>query len=212
MEEMKTGGIVLCGGASSRMEYPKALLPVGKELMLQRVVRIVSSSVDPVAVIASPDQELPRLPADVPIFYDREPLAGPLAAIGQGLEVFEGKCDAVFITGCDTPLLQETLIQQLVTLLGRHQLAMVREGERFHPLAAVYRVSLLETVQQLLSQGRRRAFDLVEAADAVFLETDQLEISDPGLRSLRNINTRAQYRELLAELNLLESTPLPFAE
>ena len=31
--------IVLCGGRSSRMGTPKALLPFGPELMLQRVVR-----------------------------------------------------------------------------------------------------------------------------------------------------------------------------
>lgn len=194
------------------MNYPKALLPLGKELMLQRVVRIVSSSVQPVAVIASPDQALPPLPSDVQIFFDQEPLAGPLSAIGQGLEVLSGQCDAVFVSGCDTPLLQDTLIQQLIGLLEQHQLAMVREGERFHPLAAVYQISLRETIEQLLSQGRRRAVDLVEAADAVFLEAEELEKTDPGLRSLRNINTRAQYRELLTELDLLDSTPPPFAD
>ena len=38
-------GIVLCGGRSSRMGYPKALLPFGPELMVQRVVRIASEIV-----------------------------------------------------------------------------------------------------------------------------------------------------------------------
>ena len=38
---MKTAGIVLCGGRSSRMGRPKAWLPFGGELMLQRIVRIL---------------------------------------------------------------------------------------------------------------------------------------------------------------------------
>ena len=34
------GGIVLCGGKSSRMGQPKYTLPFGDEVLLQRIVRI----------------------------------------------------------------------------------------------------------------------------------------------------------------------------
>jgi molybdopterin-guanine dinucleotide biosynthesis protein A len=210
--ELKIGGIVLCGGASSRMNYPKALLPLGQEVMLQRVVRIIGSCVSPLAVMASPDQQLPTLPAGVPVYFDREPLEGPLAAIGQGLEALHGKCEAVFISGCDTPLIETAMIERLCSRLGNNQLAMVREGDRLHPLAAIYRVSLLETIQQLLSQGKRRPIDLVAQVDSVFLETTELQEIDPGLRSLRNINTRAQYQALLNELEITDSTVLPFSD
>ena len=37
---MKRGGIVLCGGKSTRMGRDKATLPFGPELMLERVVRL----------------------------------------------------------------------------------------------------------------------------------------------------------------------------
>ncbi|QDU51532.1 molybdenum cofactor guanylyltransferase [Gimesia panareensis] len=210
--ELKVGGIVLCGGASARMNYPKALLPLGNEVMLQRVVRIVSSCAHPVAVIASPEQELPPLASDVQTAFDREPLSGPLAAIGQGLELLQGNCDAVLVSGCDTPLIQEVVLRRLLTILDTHQLAMVREGDRLHPLAAVYRISLIEPIQHMLSQGKRRLMDLVEQVDSVFLETGELQTLDPGLRSLRNINTRAQYLELLSELDLRDATSLPFAD
>jgi CTP:molybdopterin cytidylyltransferase MocA len=39
---MNAAGIVLCGGKSTRMGSPKALLPFGVETMLQRVVRLGS--------------------------------------------------------------------------------------------------------------------------------------------------------------------------
>ena len=210
--ELKIGGIVLCGGASSRMNYPKALLPLGQEVLLQRVVRIIGSCVSPVAVMASPDQQLPTLPPGVPVHFDREPLEGPLAAIGQGLEALHGKCEAVFVSGCDTPLIQTSMIDSLSAKLGTSQLAMVREGDRLHPLAAIYRVSLLETIQQLLSQGKRRPLDLVAQVDSAFLEASELQEIDPGLQCLRNINTRAQYQALLNELEITDSTILPFSD
>ena len=45
---MTAGGIVLCGGKSTRMGRSKALLPFGPETMLQRVVRLLGSVVQPI--------------------------------------------------------------------------------------------------------------------------------------------------------------------
>ena len=47
-----TGGVVLCGGKSTRMGQSKAMLPFGNELLLQRVVRILGEVVSPIVVVA----------------------------------------------------------------------------------------------------------------------------------------------------------------
>ena len=52
---MTVGGIVLCGGQSKRMGRPKAWLPFAGELMLPRVVRLLRTSVEPVVVVAAPE-------------------------------------------------------------------------------------------------------------------------------------------------------------
>ncbi len=67
---MNAGGIVLCGGRSTRMGSPKALLPFGSETMLQRVVRLLGSVVSPIVVVAAPDQQLPPLPQGIVITRD----------------------------------------------------------------------------------------------------------------------------------------------
>jgi len=211
-KELKVGGIILCGGESSRMDYPKALLPLGSELMLQRVVRIVSSVVSPVIIVASREQELPQLPESVTVIFDRESGAGPLSAIGQGLAALQGQCDAAFVSGCDTPLIQVEFITKIVSALAENQLVMVREGKWYHPLAAVYRTSLIEPVQHLLSLNRRRPIDLAETVDSCFLDVEKLREVDPHLRGLQNINTRAQYFELLRETGLENATRLPFED
>ncbi|MFH1302951.1 MAG: molybdenum cofactor guanylyltransferase [Planctomycetota bacterium] len=208
--ELKVGGIILCGGESSRMNYPKALLPLGKELLLQRVVRIVSSVVSPVIVVAAPGQELPELSKSVNVIFDREPGAGPLSAIGQGLAALQGQCDAAFVSACDTPLIQTEFISKIISALAENQLVMVQEGKWYHPLAAVYRVSLVEPIQHLLSENRRRPIDLTESVRACFLDAETLRDVDPQLRGLQNINTRAQYFDLLRETGLEHATRLPF--
>jgi len=67
---MTIGGVVLCGGKSTRMGSPKALLPFGPETMLQRVVRLLGTVVSPIVVVAATGQDLPPLPASVILTRD----------------------------------------------------------------------------------------------------------------------------------------------
>src|SRR5690349_21785016 len=83
---VSAGGIVLCGGQSKRMGQPKAWLPFGGELMLPRVVRLLSEAVRPVVVVAAPGQDLPPLPADVAVVRDEERGRGPLQGLAAGLD------------------------------------------------------------------------------------------------------------------------------
>ncbi|WP_417378992.1 molybdenum cofactor guanylyltransferase [Gimesia sp.] len=208
--QIKVGGIILCGGDSLRMNYPKALLPLGQELMLQRVIRIVSDVVSPVIVVASRDQVLPEIPDSVRVIYDVNPGAGPLPAIAQGLRELELDCQAAFVSACDTPLIQKNMIQAILSRLTNHDLAMVREGQWYHPLAAVYRTSLVEMIGEMLAANIQRPIDLAERAHSAFLDVEELRSLDPQLHGLRNINTREQYFELLREMGLEATTRVPF--
>src|SRR6202043_2693954 len=77
-ETMTAGGIVLCGGRSTRMGAPKASLPFGPETMLQRVVRLLGNVVAPIVVVAAREQILPELPDDAIITRDEREQRGPL--------------------------------------------------------------------------------------------------------------------------------------
>ncbi|WP_278468415.1 molybdenum cofactor guanylyltransferase [Gimesia maris] len=206
----QVGGIILCGGESLRMNYPKALLPLGQELMLQRVIRIVSEVVSPVIIVASRDQELPEIPDSIRVVYDVNPGAGPLPAIALGLRELALDCQAAFVSACDTPLIHKDIIQAILSKLAEHDLAMVREGQWYHPLAAVYRTSLVETIEEMLAARIQRPIDLAERVNSAFLDVEELRSIDPQLHGLRNINTREQYFELLRETGLEATTRVPF--
>src|SRR5579862_2707214 len=101
----KVGGIILCGGQSKRMGRPKAWLPFGPELMLQRVVRILAMAVQPLVVVAAPDQEVPPLPPGLMLARDSKPGCGPLEGLSTGLAALGSTCDAAYMSSCDVPLL-----------------------------------------------------------------------------------------------------------
>src|SRR5262245_46303417 len=90
------GGIILAGGKSTRMGLAKATLPFGPELMLQRVVRLLNSIVQPIVVVAAPNQELPSLPSDVFIARDEREARGPLEGLAAGLSTLTPHANAAY--------------------------------------------------------------------------------------------------------------------
>src|SRR3954468_6744923 len=99
-DNITVGGIVLCGGQSSRMGRPKAWLPFGDELMLPRVVRLLSEVVRPIIVVAAPERKVPPVPADVQVVRDEAKGRGPLQGLAAGLVALEGQADAAYLSSC----------------------------------------------------------------------------------------------------------------
>src|SRR5687768_8310177 len=149
---MRKGALILCGGKSSRMGRDKATLPFGPELMLQRVVRVVSKAVplQNIAVVAAPNQPLPPLPREVIVAHDREAHRGPLQGLATGLQALGDRVDAAYATACDVPLLVPAFIERMFALLSDFDVAVPVDGEFHHPLAAVYRPAVLPHIGRLL--------------------------------------------------------------
>ncbi|MGQ9573716.1 MAG: molybdenum cofactor guanylyltransferase [Thermoguttaceae bacterium] len=199
---MHCGGIVLCGGRSGRMGWPKPALPFGPEPMLRRVVRLLGEAVEPVVVAASPGQELPALPADVLVVRDRCEGRGPLEGLYVGLAALPGTVEAAYATGCDAPLLVPGFVRRLIELAAGYQIAVPVSGAFYHPLAAVYRRSVLGPIETLIRGGRLRPaflFDMVPTRRVAVAELVQV---DPDLGSLKNVNDPSDYVEALGQAGL----------
>ncbi len=192
------GGIILCGGRSSRMGRPKLALPFGPELLLQRVTRILLEVVSPVVVVAASGQELPPLPTGVRVLRDEREGLGPLGGLAVGLGAIRGQVDAAFVTACDTPLLMPAFARFMIQSLGEHDLVIPRDGKFHHPLAAVYRTNLEDKVRALIAAERMRPVFLVEEAKSREIPVDELRSVDPELQSLQNTNTPEAYAAALA--------------
>jgi molybdopterin-guanine dinucleotide biosynthesis protein A len=195
------GGIVLCGGKSSRMGTSKALLPFGPETMLQRVVRLLREVVAPIVVVAASDQELPGLPADVIVTRDEQQGRGPLEGLRAGLKALPADVDAAYVTSCDVPLLEIGFVRQMLDLARGHDIAVMEIDGFTHPLSAIYRRTTLPDVERLLAQDRLRPAFLFDAVKTRRVRPDEIT-ADPNLRTLRNLNTREDYERALADAGL----------
>ena len=199
---MTSAGIVLCGGKSTRMGAPKATLPFGPETMLQRVVRLLGTVVEPSVVVAARDQELPELPPAVSITRDEQDARGPLEGLRAGMKALPAAADAAYVTSCDVPLLVPAFVQRMIELLGEHDIAVMEIDGFTHPLSAVYRRTTLAHIEELLAHDRLRPAFLFDAVRTRRVRTDEMRVADPELHTLRNLNTREDYLAALAEAGL----------
>jgi molybdopterin-guanine dinucleotide biosynthesis protein A len=197
---MKVGGIVLCGGRSQRMGKSKAWLPVGREYLLQRVVRVVVSRVDPVVVAARPGQELPRLPDGVDVAYDAVVDRGPLVGLAAGFSALPADCAAAFVVSCDHPLLKPAFIGRLLELLGNRAGVVPVHQERWYPLTAVYRLGTRTILDEMLTGEDLRVREFARRCHPRFVTADDLTHVDPDLDSLRNVNDPDDYDRVIEML------------
>ena len=195
---MNAGAIVLCGGKSTRMGTPKALLPFGPETMLQRVVRLLGAAVSPIVVVAAVDQPLPELPRQVIVAHDEQEGRGPLEGLRAGLKALPTHVDAAYVTSCDVPLLEPGFVREMLDFANGFDIAVMEIDGFPHPLSAVYRRAVLSHIEDLLAADRLRPVFLFNRVRTRRVRPDEIT-ADPELQTLRNLNTREDYQQALAD-------------
>jgi len=192
------------------MGRPKAHLPFGDELLLQRVVRRLSEVTSPIVVVRAPGQDLPSLPPDVLIAEDPVEGRGPLQGISVGLAELVGVADAAFVSSTDAPFVEPALVRFLADLRGdAYDIVVPRAGGHFHPLAAVYGLSVVPEIEALLAADRLRPFFLFERVRTLIVPEERLREApcvtvrpDGEILALRNLNTPEDHLAALEDAGL----------
>jgi len=194
--------VVLAGGKSSRMGRPKALLPFHGEPLIGHIVRRLRHVFSDIVVVAAPKQELPRLPAT--LVRDDVPFQGPVGGIYYGLKAARGKF--CFVTSCDVAFLNFSLISHLLSHITDHDVVVPYWENRYQPLHAVYRRSVLPLLEDQLERGELRPIFLYDKGRTRKLDQEEIRRFDPEGLSFLNMNTQEEYEAALARWEERHST------
>lgn len=181
--------VVLTGGKSSRMGRPKALLPFDGEPLIVHVVRALKKMFAETVVVAAPDQELPSLPAV--LVRDEVAYQGPVSGIYHGLKA--ATKEVCFVTSCDAPFLNLQLISQLLAQISDCDVVVPYWQQRFQPLHAVYRTSVVPLLKDQLERGELRPIFLYDKVRTRKIQGDEIRQLDPEGWSFLNMNSPAEY-------------------
>jgi len=182
--------VILTGGKSSRMGQPKALLPFDDEPLIAHIIRRLGRIFAETVVVAAPDQELPPLPAA--LVHDQVAYQGPVSGIYHGLKA--ATKEVCFVTSCDAPFLNLTLISHLLSQITDWDVVVPFWQERFQPLHAVYRRSVAPLLHEQLERSELRPISLYPKVRTREISEDEVRRFDPEGLSFLNMNTPQDYQ------------------
>lgn len=196
--------IVLTGGKSSRMGRPKALLLFDGEPLILHLVRTLGRLFAEIVVVAAPGGQFVELSSllcsrpnqpEVILVSDEVAHQGPVGGMYYGLKAAKGGLS--FITSCDVPFLNLTLISYLISQISNYDVVVPYWEGRFQPLCAVYRKSVVPRLQEQLERGELRPIFLYEKVRTCKVAEDEIRRFDPEGLSFLNMNTPEDYQAAL---------------
>jgi molybdopterin-guanine dinucleotide biosynthesis protein A len=193
--------VVLAGGKSSRMGRPKSLLLFDGQPLIVHIARALERLFPEMVIVAAPEQELPPLPAI--LARDEVPYQGPVGGIYYGLKAANGKF--CFVTSCDVAFLNPSLISHLISQISDYDVVVPHWQNRFQPLHAVYRTSVLPLLKEQLDREELRPIFLFDKVRTRKVGEDEIKIFDPDGLSFLNMNTPDDYEQALRRWNELKS-------
>jgi len=183
-------GVVLAGGASRRFGRPKARAEIDGSSLAERSIAALRAAGLPVGLVTA-DEDLART-LDVPSRPDLEPGLGPLGGLWTALEwAAERRETAVFLLGCDMPLVTSDLVRLIVDRSGPAVAAAPMGPDGVQPLCALYTLACLPAVRERALSEDRSLRGLLSAVEAVEIGEGEVgAVSDPET-VFWNVNTEA---------------------
>lgn len=137
---MRPVGVVLAGGAGSRIGGEKALVPFEGVPLLERALRTLGAVGLRRAVVAKPDTLLPPLGADVALWHEPREPRHPAVGIAHALACADGA--PVLCLAVDLPLLDPNLLRLLLDADdGAVDCVVARARGSVEPLCAIWHPS-----------------------------------------------------------------------
>lgn len=188
---VSTLGIILAGGLARRMGGgDKCLLPLVGKTLLQRVIERAQPQVSTLLLNAN-GSSLRFARTRLTVIADAFPQnPGAMAGIHAGLKWMQNhspETEWLVSFASDTPFFPRTLVTELhqAAMAKNTQLAIATSKGRVHPTFALWHISLLDKIEQLLNRGETpRLQEWVDQQDVAYVDF-AAETYDPFF----NINT-----------------------
>jgi molybdenum cofactor guanylyltransferase len=187
-------GLVLAGGASTRMRTDKALLDYHGQPQVRWAFELLAKFCAATFVSVRPDQREDPSRAGLPQIVDRQPGIGPIAGISAAL--LEHPKAAWLVLACDLPFLTEETLQHLIAHRNPHKVATAYRSAHDglpEPLCAIWEPGAREPLLAYIASGKQCPRKFLINADAALLDLAERAALD-------NVNTREEFDAAAAAL------------
>ncbi|MBL8267308.1 NTP transferase domain-containing protein [Steroidobacter sp.] len=194
-------GLVLAGGASTRMQRDKAAIEYHGQSQLHWTFHLLSHVCAATFVSVRPDQREDPTRVGFPQIVDRQPGIGPIAGISAALAAHPKA--AWLVVACDLPFLNEHTLRHLVEHRDVRKLATAYKSSHDglpEPLCAIWEPASREPLLAHLAAGKQCPRKFLINAESLLLDL-------PDARALDNVNTTDEYRATVAAFGGSAASP-----
>jgi molybdopterin-guanine dinucleotide biosynthesis protein A len=180
-------GLVLAGGASTRMRTDKAALQYHGQPQLQWAFELVSKFCAGSFVSVRPDQRNDTARAGHPQIVDRQPGIGPIAGIAAAL--LEHPKAAWLVLACDLPFLTDRTLEHLIAQRDASKIATAYRSTHDglpEPLCAIWEPTARELVTAYIASGK-------QCPRKFLIDSDTKLLDLPERQALDNVNTVEEF-------------------
>lgn len=185
------GAIILAGGESSRLGFPKPLLELNGRPLVEIIVSRLALLFEEITAVTDCED----LFADLPVKLTGDLLTGceksPLRGIHAGLSV--SRLPYQFVVACDMPFINLELVRYMAAFAPDYDAVVPRIGDHFQPLHAFYSRSSIGSIRRFIEGGRCKVIDYYDTIRMRPVSYPEVARFDPGQRSFFNINTWDDY-------------------
>lgn len=195
-----SGGLILCGGLSSRMGTEKARLRFPGGTLLERVLERLRGVAAPVTLSLSAGQAVPALPPGVLTVRDSAARQGPLQGLLDGFRSLEGRCARVVVMAVDLPFFSREWMARLLDGLDGtppHRACLYEWDGFANALTAAYDMALLPKLERLVAEGLRRPMFLSRDEPTRIIRVPPAGEADGAGHPLTDVDTPEAYRAAL---------------
>lgn len=190
---------VLAGGDSKRMKRDKALMRLGPDVMIVKVVESLRELFDDIVIVTNTPKVYAPLLDGVSFTKDiiNTPQKNSLVGLYTGLKV--SKTPYTFVVACDMPFLNSSLIKFMIENIIDEDIIIPLLGKYYEPLHAIYHKNCLNYIEYLLNTHQYSIKKLIYSGKFTVktIGEDIIKKYDPRELSFLNINTPDEYIKAL---------------
>lgn len=178
----KLGGILLCGGKSSRMGKDKALLEIKNKPMVSYPLKVLQQFCSGILISAN-DSRLNFF--GYPIIRDEIKDIGPIGGIQACLK--QSMYTQNLVLACDMPFITGELVSKMIAKAEKYDAVVPLVNHKAEPLYAIYKTSILPMINHCIDQQNYSLQKLLLKLNVYYLEVKQDEKIE-----LCNFNTASE--------------------
>jgi molybdopterin-guanine dinucleotide biosynthesis protein A len=188
-------GIILAGGASTRMSGDKAFMEIAGRRVIGIQLEVLKGLFQEILIVTNAER-LERASSyegeGVRVVVEPVSGMGPLGGILSGLLLSASEVN--FVLACDMPFIKREAVAFVVERLAGYQAAVPRTPKGMEPLHSAYHRNCAPVIRRQLDQGNLKVTGFFSQVKVVEIPWLELKRFDETGRLLMNINSPEDMR------------------